>query len=296
MSFRRLFHRPFFVLAFLLTLLLPGAIDWGGAPSKVRAADASARLALPAAQSTLPPTLLSTTPADGAAWDGGPVTFTFDQPLDPGAEAAFTIEPALDGDITLDGDNLIFTPTSATMPGERYHFTLDADAQGANGMALGTPAAISVVAATPLAVTSTQPSDGAVEISVDSQIVVVFNKPVVELVGVDDQSALPQPLTIEPTVDGTGSWLNTSIYVFQPTLGLAGGTAYNVTVADLAAFSGELLGVPYTFGFTTAAPIVTGVQSNSKVTPYFNGPRFRRTQPSALALASPWIGRALKRR
>ena len=226
------------------------------------AAMPAAQLAQTVPQDNLPPVLVATTPTDGANWRGDAVTFTFDQPLDPGSTVAFSVAPELAGNVTVSGTAIIFTPEAAPTGGERYTFTLDADAQGANGVALGNPVAITLVAASPLAVTSAQPSAGTIDVDTDSQIVVVFNRPVVELVGVDEQASLPQPLTIEPAVAGEGSWLNTSIYVFQPTLGLAGATDYTVTVADLNALDGSTLAEPVVFSFTTAAPIVTDVQPN----------------------------------
>ena len=267
------FSRVKFIAIFLLTLsllavlarLLPYAAN--AARSRDTTAIAQRTLghaaqpvtALSPAQQTLPPVLLSTTPAVGTPWDGGPVTLTFDQPLAAASNASLTVEPALEGEVTVNETALIFTPSEAPTPGERYHFTVDADAQSAAGVALGNPVELTLVAATPLAVTSTQPSDGAEAVDTNSQIVVVFNRPVVELTGLNDQAALPQPLTIEPAVDGAGEWLNTSIYVFKPTIGLAGGTDYTVTIADVTSVQGETLAEPVIVHFSTATPIVTGV-------------------------------------
>ncbi|MCX6047412.1 MAG: Ig-like domain-containing protein [Chloroflexi bacterium] len=208
----------------------------------------------------LPPALVSTDPINGTNWAGGPVTFTFDQPLAAESASSLKVDPTLAGTPSVEGAKLIFTPDAALEAGTRYHFTLDTKAKSAAGVALSAPVALTLVAATPLQVTSTQPSDGAKDINTDGQIVVVFNRPVVPLTGVDDQAQLPQPLTIEPAVDGKGQWLNTSVYLFQPTLGLAGGTAYQVTVDQLTGLNGETLAAPVTFSFTTATPVVTEVK------------------------------------
>ena len=264
-------HFPSFKLIaiFLLTLvlltalarLLPFAVNAARSTERTTVAQHESRHAgqKVAVQPNLPPVLLSTTPAADTPWDGGPVTLTFDQPLAAESNASLIIEPALTGEVTVDGANLIFTPSAAPTPGERYHFTVDADALSAAGVALGNPVEVTLVAATPLAVTSIQPSDGATAVDTDSQIVVVFNRPVVELTGLNDQASLPQPLTIEPAVDGTGEWLNTSIYVFKPTVGLAGGTEYAVTIGDVTAVQGETLAEPVVVRFSTATPIVTSV-------------------------------------
>ena len=259
---------PKLINIFLLLLLLPAGLVHLR-PFQANAASIQpAPVLLPASQNTLPPVLLSTAPVDGATWDGGPVTFTFDQPLAADNAAAITVNPTLEGTVSIDGATLLFIPSNAPTPGERYNFTIDADVQSAAGVALGHPVELNLVAAAPLTVTSTQPSNGASEVNTDGQIVIVFNRPVVELTGLNEQSALPQPLTIEPAIEGTGEWLNTSIYVFKPTLGLAGATNYTLTIADITMPQGESLAEPVVVQFTTAAPIVTAVSPNaSPITP-----------------------------
>ncbi|MFN8487418.1 MAG: Ig-like domain-containing protein [Caldilineaceae bacterium] len=220
-------------------------------------------LAAPVAQQpagNLPPVLVSSTPANGATWQGGPVTFTFDQPLSDESTQGLSLEPApAAGEVKIDGPKLIFTPGAALEPGMRYHFTLNTKIKSSAGVPLSSPVDITLVAATPLQVTSTQPSDGASDVGTDSQILVVFNHPVVPLTGVAEQANLPQPLTIEPTVEGKGQWLSTSVYAFKPMLGLAGATTYKVTVDKVSSVAGETLAAPVTFSFTTAAPVVTDI-------------------------------------
>ncbi len=253
------------VILTALTRLLPFAVNAARSADRTTVVPPEQGLAapkvaaLPPTQQSLPPVLLNTTPAADTPWDGSPVTLTFDQPLAAESNASLTVEPALAGEVTVDGAALIFTPSEAPTPGERYHFTVDADALSAAGVALGNPVEVTLVAAAPLAITSTQPSDGAEAVDTDSQIVVVFDRPVVELTGLNDQASLPQPLTIEPAVEGTGEWLNTSIYVFKPTVGLAGGTDYTVTIADVTAVQGETLAAPVVVRFSTATPVVIGV-------------------------------------
>jgi uncharacterized protein YfaS (alpha-2-macroglobulin family) len=215
-----------------------------------------ATVAAPPAQTGTPPVLVDSEPADGAVWDGSPVTFTFDQPLAEAPTDAVVVEPALSGEVSVEGERLIFTPSAELTPGERYRFTLSPDLASATGVTVGEPLVITLVARSPLQVTSTQPSDGAQDVSTASQIVVVFNRPVVPLTGVEEQADLPQPVTIEPAVEGQGVWLNTSIFAFQPTLGLAGATDYTVTVDNITGLNGETLAEPVTFRFTTAAPLV----------------------------------------
>jgi len=197
----------------------------------------------------LPPILLNTEPEEGASWSGQPVVMTFDQPLPESFAGAFTIEPSISGSISTDGAVLTFVPDTTPEAGVRYRvsITTQQDVQ---------PASFTLVGAYPLAVAATQPSQGAAEVSTSSQIVVVFNRPVVPLTGIDAQVGLPQPLTLEPAVEGTGQWVNTSVYAFRPKTGLAGATDYTVTVDDISTPAGESLGESYVFTFTTASPIV----------------------------------------
>ncbi len=210
----------------------------------------------------LPPVLLTSDPADGASWAGQPVQLIFDRTLPNEFADQFAISPALSGSITVDGAALIFTPDHAPEPGTRYALSV---ARLTEAVA---PQSLTLVGAYPLAVTATQPSSGAADVSVDSQIVVIFNRPVVPLTGVDDQADLPHPLTIEPAVPGTGQWINTSVYAFRADDGLAGATDYTVTVAGVETVAGESLDEPYAFTFTTTSPIVVGAGPlGNQVTP-----------------------------
>ncbi len=110
--------------------------------------------------------------------------------------------------------------------------------------------------ASAVAVSATQPTDGAQDIDPATQIMVVFNQPVVPLTGVDDQASLPNPVTIDPQTEGNGRWINTSVYAFQPSQMLLGATEYTVMVDGVTAPNGAALAEPYSFTFTTRSPIV----------------------------------------
>ncbi|MBX3000013.1 MAG: Ig-like domain-containing protein [Caldilineaceae bacterium] len=204
----------------------------------------------------LPPVLIASEPVDGESWAGGSVSFRFDRPLDPDSAAGLIVDPPLEGEIRVDGDQLIFMPAATPGPGVRYHLSLDDRVRNADGTPLGGLLQITLVGALPLAVTNTQPSDGSDEILPDTPVVVIFNKPVVPLTGIDAQDDLPVPLTIEPAVIGEGRWLNTSVYTFVPAQGWAGATQYTVIVDGVTAQDGSALDGPLSFRFTTALPVV----------------------------------------
>ena len=230
-------------------------------------------------------------PADGASWRGGPVTFTFDQPMAPSSADNLSIEPAIAGATRITGTQIVFTPAAAPLPGTRYQFTFAPGAAAVSGAALNAPVSISLAAAVPLTVTATQPDNDAQDVGTNGQIVIIFNRPVVPLTGAADQSKLPQPLSLDPPVEGQGKWLNTSVYAFQPKLGLAGAQTYKATVSDITGISGETLAAPYTFRFTTAAPAVTGVApANGPIAPEtmfqvtFSQPMDTQTTEAAFSL------------
>lgn len=108
-----------------------------------------------------------------------------------------------------------------------------------------------------LVVTDVLPADGSSGVEADSVITVIFNRPVVPLGMVEDAATLPQPLTLEPAVEGQGEWLNTAIFVFRPAVSFSGGTTYTATVpAGLTAVNGAVLAEPVSWQFTVSAPQV----------------------------------------
>lgn len=238
--------------------------------------------AAPGRQNATPLLLIETLPADGASWSGGPVTFTFDQPLAADAGEALHIDPTLDGAVEVQGETITFTPASTPTVGERYRFTIDETAASTGGAPLSRPVEITLAMAGSLQVTATQPGDGVADVSTAGQIIVVFNRPVVPLTGIDEQTGLPQPLTIDPPVAGEGVWISTSIYAFQPAVGLAGGVEYAVTVEGITGLDGEPLAAPVTFRFTTAEPIVLEVTPQGNQVPPNAPVRVTFSQPMDL--------------
>jgi alpha-2-macroglobulin len=295
---RRLSNLPRTLVILALVLITSLAIGLGmTAPARMSSTSSAPAQIQPAPMQqdadALPPVLISTTPGEDQTWIDGPITLTFDQELDPSAAEWATISPELPGSFRVDGADLIFTPTATPEAGVRYTLRVDGAAQAVTGVPLGSAIEISVAAATPLLVTSTQPSDGAAEVNTDSQLLIVFNRPVVPLSGVDDQEDLPNPLTLDPPAEGEGRWLSTSVYAFQPTTAFAGATSYTAVVDGITDLEGIALAEPYQFTFTTAAPIVenslpTGnlVPPHTVVTVQFTQPMHPESTESAFSLRS----------
>ena len=269
-----LFQRSFVIFALVLVIALGiGIIGTSRASMSPRSANLAQVLPAPMQQQTqandtLPPLLVGSTPGQNQSWIDGPLTLTFDQALDPSAANFATISPVLAGDFSVEGENLVFTPGDAPQPGTVYTVRLDSAALSAKGVPLGSAINAAFTVATPLLVSSTQPDAGRLEVETTTQLIVVFNRPVVALSGVDDQADLPNPLTIQPAVEGEGRWLGTSIFAFQPATAFAGATEYTVIVDGISDLEGIALAEPHEFTFTTAAPIVdSSIPSGSLVRP-----------------------------
>ncbi len=120
----------------------------------------------------------------------------------------------------------------------------------------------------PLAVVTTSPGDKAEEVAVakdKTRIIVQFNHPVVPLVAVEQQKDLPQPLTLQPALQGTGQWINTSTFAFTPSADLVVATQYTASLAPLTDMLGQSLS-NFSWSFKTASPAIlqTYPPDNSK--------------------------------
>ncbi len=114
-----------------------------------------------------------------------------------------------------------------------------------------------------LSVVSVLPEDGTREVAGRAVITVIFNRPVVPLVIVEEMDNLPQPLTITPAIEGKGEWLNTSIYTFTPDVIWSPSTVYTIMVnAGLTAVDGTVLSKEFVWTFTTTQPKVVEVRPN----------------------------------
>ena len=139
------------------------------------------------------------------------------------------------------------------------------------------------------------PAADASNIATNSTFTVIFSQPVVQLAILEDQATLPQPFTLEPTVDGTGEWLNPSIYVFRPDSPLDGGLAYTAQVASFITTDGSNV-APYQWQFTTQplevvavtpSALASGVLLDQAIELIFNQPFDLATIQNAFQLFDP---------
>jgi len=279
-------QRPFFKI--LNPILLFALIFTLSAPA-VNPVVVASEQAKPLLQELAAPVLLQTTPEAGSTWDGGAVIFTFDQPM---ATAQIAVTPALAGETTVEETTVTFTPTEAPTPGTRYRFSF-VEATATNGAVLASLVELTLEAVGAPGVLSTQPSNGATDVDPNMPITVIFSRPVVPLVGVEEQASLPQPLRFDPPLEGTGQWVTTSVYQFTPAAPLAAATTYQVTVEPLTAVDGAAMSEPYTFQFSTAAPIVVEakpvgilVPPDAQIVVTFSQPMDRASTEAAFKLGN----------
>jgi len=245
------------------------------------------------------PQVVDTVPTRGEELPlNGPITFYFDQPMDrPSVEAALKITPAVKGTFDWTSESTAnFKPSAPLQRATEYTFTLDGTAKAKTGTALRDTFTIKLRTAGFLEVSQILPASGAKNIEATPTITVIFNRPVVPLLPVDEMAKLPSPITIDPAAEGKGEWLNTSIYTFKPT-GLKGGTTYTVTVRKgLTDITGSILQNDVVATFTTNAPNVIEIEPRNKATNRprdpaikvtFSQPMDRTATESAFALTGP---------
>ncbi|HKO10881.1 MAG TPA: Ig-like domain-containing protein [Acidobacteriaceae bacterium] len=109
----------------------------------------------------------------------------------------------------------------------------------------------------PIAVYSTNPANGATDVSVNTHIQVVFTE------GANPDSVTIATFTVRDaaghSVAGAVTYdIYTNVATFYPSQPLAPGNIYNVTINGVADLAGVLMKAPYTFTFTTASPSSNG--------------------------------------
>jgi alpha-2-macroglobulin len=130
----------------------------------------------------------------------------------------------------------------------------------------------------------------------NSKLVVFFNRPIVPLSTSADNTNQPNPLTILPALEGTGRWVNTSIYEFTPAIALASGTQYSVLISTdaITAVDGSQLSADFVATFNTAPAQVIDARTalgSTRLQPlgtdvqlFFNVPMERTSTESAFYL------------
>jgi uncharacterized protein YfaS (alpha-2-macroglobulin family) len=233
--------------------------------------DGSARLEQPVSWSfrTAAPLLAGTRPFDGAIDTpvSGEVEVRLEQDVDAGSAGQAFVLRQIDtgapvpGSVHPLGGGFLFKPSVALQRGARYEASLGPGIVSSAGARLNDrPLTWSFSVIGDLEVAQVEPPPDTAEVLTDTRrISVRFNHPVVALTSIDSQAGLPQPITIEPKLEGLGRWLDTSTYVFTPKAGLDPSTSYHVRVAaGLQDQTGGALQQEYLWGFSTITPKALG--------------------------------------
>jgi len=204
-----------------------------------------------------PFTLTNSTPEAGGRLDAqASITLFFNRRIDcDSVSTAVTVTPTIAGAFTCVGFTVTFAPdepyTVDTIYRVRVRDTLRSD----DGATLNTGTEIHMYTNQSLLVSQLIPANGSESISVGSDFTVVFDRPVIPLGTSVEQDDLPQPLSFDPPLTGTGEWVNTFVYRFEPGELLPPASVLTVTVdGGLTAADGTSLPEPFVAVMTTAEP------------------------------------------
>jgi alpha-2-macroglobulin len=157
-----------------------------------------------------------------------------------------------------DGQTFQFKPDRPLTAGTAYSGVFAAEAASVDGKNLPEEIRLDYKTTNELQVGQVFPADQAENVDRQSAITVIFNKPVIPLMTREEQAKLAAPITIQPSVAGTGNWVSSSVYMFQPQDGLSSGTDYQVVVQhNLKDTTGTALKADFAWRFSTNAPSVT---------------------------------------
>jgi uncharacterized protein YkwD len=178
------------------------------------------------------------------------ITISFDAPMDrTDVESRFAIAPAADGDLTWEGDALVFRPAERFAPGKRYTISL-IGAHDAGGNVIGGKANFSFVVRQGAQLTKVRPGIG--EAGVQAEAVEMwFSQPM-------DTAATGEAITVtdktaDTAVAGALSWNAAGTQLtFTPDDALAAGRQIEVSIGD-GARDQDGNAVSRTWGFTTLA-------------------------------------------
>jgi hypothetical protein len=215
-------------------------------------------------QTQVAPRIIAQQPIAGGRLElDAPLEFTFDRDMNRDKTSrAFSLlgpddEPVPGKAAWSDARTFIFTPDKRLKPGTTYKAIFSTSASSADGESLKEEIQIKITTVEALAVAQVFPAEDAEGVDMATNITVIFNHPIVPVTIEEEQDSLPQPLVFSPPVAGTGNWVNSTVYVFEPEEALLSGTSYTVRVdAGLRDVTGKELDRTFLWKFTTRAPSI----------------------------------------
>jgi hypothetical protein len=245
-----------------------------------------------------PPAVIDTVPLRGEELPlDGTITVFFNQAMDRASvERAIRTQPALNGSFDwLDEATVRFKPINLQRA-TTYTLTIGTEARSLTNVPMPDTFNLRIQTVGFLEVVEILPKSGSSGIEADTTISIIFNRPVVPLLSIDELKALPAPFKVEPAIEGSGEWISTSIYQFKAQ-NLRGGTLYTITVpAGLQDVTGAVLQQEVKATFRTTAPRLIeatperrnrNVPLDSPITLVFNQPMDRASVEANFELIGP---------
>ncbi len=190
-----------------------------------------------------------------------PIKVTFaSAPSERTAEKLLKLEPEMDGSyVWLTDRTVLFQPEFPGMlRGSTY--TVSVAARPETGLMEDVKKQFTVTGL--LTVQQAIPGDADTEVPLNAQVLVQFSRSVAPLTLLSAQSTQPV-VAFDPPLEGTGEWLNTSIYRFVPT-NLQPFTTYRLKVAKgLSSAADGVLKEDFAWSFTTISPAVASVSPDT---------------------------------
>ena len=220
------------------------------------------------------------------------LTIAFREPpgVSDGADVVAIAPPVEGSFVWADARTLLFQPDyPGWQRGQQYTVVVDGPAAGLTADQTHT-----FTVEGGLEVAHVIPGDGDTEVPAAAQIFVQFNRSVAPLTVLQEGPA-PAVVEFDPPLEGTGEWLNTSLYRFLPT-NLQPSTTYSVRIpAGLTSAADGVLDADFAWTFSTIQPDATRfepadeathVEPDATVAVTFNQPMDRESVQAGLVLRS----------
>lgn len=204
------------------------------------------------------------------------------------AEKSFKIKPEIKGSLNWQNDyTLVFKPQEKLTKGQTYSYNFSLPIPQQFGLPFSYFSETTFETVGGLKVISFAPAETA-EAST-TPIVVVFDRPVIDISTFDAESAIKSPIVITPAIGGKGTWLGSSAYKFTPNEPYKDATTYKVDLKqNLTALDGETFLTSYSWTFASNYPELINA------TPLNAGKNVTLTTPLVLTFNQPISTDSLK--
>lgn len=167
-----------------------------------------------------------------------------------------------------DNRNLTLKPKNPTEKGELYYFTLQRSTQKLDGTYLGEDLVYRFEIAGAPTLVSRLPAPDSTGISANSNITLIFDRPVAPLSAVQGENSTFDPtgwnVQISPSIAGRWRWVGTTSVKFEPSDKLQLATKYEVKIpAGISVQNNDQTDEDFSFSFETERPQVVSTDPYS---------------------------------